>query len=230
MLSSHRPRWRPTPSFAVAVVALVLAASGTATAAHFLISSTKQISPKVLKSLTGRTGKAGKIGPIGKPGPAGGIGLPGAPGAPGAPGGPGPAGPSAATEVFRDAGPTEAPIAGTTVATLAALPAGAYLVTAETTMNLCLGPWWTGCATGGDTDTGTCTLNFSGDTQQAFHDLTAGLLDEEGFDLSLTHTVPAGSTQSVTLSCSTVAKKWDAVSSKIIAVNLGTETHTAVTG
>jgi hypothetical protein len=56
-----------------ATLALVFAMSGGAVAAnHYLINSTKQINPKVLKKLKGRTGAIGATG------------LPGAPGAPGA--------------------------------------------------------------------------------------------------------------------------------------------------
>ena len=58
-----------------ATLALFFAMSGGALAAnHYLISSTKQISPKVLKKLkgtTGKTGVTGKEGPVGKEGPAG---------------------------------------------------------------------------------------------------------------------------------------------------------------
>ncbi len=59
----------------VATFALVFAMSGGALAAHhYLISSTKQISPKVLKKLkgnTGNTGKTGATGPQGKEGAQG---------------------------------------------------------------------------------------------------------------------------------------------------------------
>lgn len=59
----------------IAVVALVFAMSGGAYAAgHYLITSPKQISPKVLKALKGATGKSGAAGaggPAGAQGPAG---------------------------------------------------------------------------------------------------------------------------------------------------------------
>ena len=46
-----------------ATLALVFAMSGGAMAAnHYLITSTKQINPKVLKKLTGKTGKTGANG------------------------------------------------------------------------------------------------------------------------------------------------------------------------
>ena len=72
----------------LATFALVFAMSGGALAAkHYLINSTSQINPKVIKKLTGRTGKAGttgKEGPQGKEGPAGKDGTNGKEGAKGA--------------------------------------------------------------------------------------------------------------------------------------------------
>jgi hypothetical protein len=82
-------------------LALVFAMTGGAYAAnHFLITSTKQISPKVLKALKGANGKNGAAGPAGPAGagtpgpagpqgpagPAGGAGPAGTPGKDGAPG------------------------------------------------------------------------------------------------------------------------------------------------
>jgi hypothetical protein len=55
-----------------ATLALVFAMSGGALAAkHYLINSTKQINPKVLKQLKGNTGKAGPAGPQGVGGASG---------------------------------------------------------------------------------------------------------------------------------------------------------------
>ena len=63
---------RITYANVTATLALVLAMSGGAVAAnHYLVNSTKQISPKVLKKLTGKTGKAGKPGATGPAGAAG---------------------------------------------------------------------------------------------------------------------------------------------------------------
>jgi hypothetical protein len=74
----------------VATMALVFAMGGSAVAAnHYLIMSTKQIKPSVLKSLKGKTGKAGPQGIQGI------QGLPGAAGAAGAAGKEGPQGPGA---------------------------------------------------------------------------------------------------------------------------------------
>jgi hypothetical protein len=71
----------------VATLALVFAMGGSAVAAkHYLISSTKQISPKVLKKLKGNTGKTGKTGPAGSQGAKGTEGTKGVEGPRGEPG------------------------------------------------------------------------------------------------------------------------------------------------
>jgi hypothetical protein len=68
-------------------VALVFAMSGGAYAAgKYLITSTKQISPKVLKQLVGKAGASGATGAPGAQGPAGPTGPAGTPGAQGVPG------------------------------------------------------------------------------------------------------------------------------------------------
>lgn len=65
----------------VATLALVFAMSGGALAAnHYLINSTKQINPKVLKKLKGSTGKTGAAGATGATGPQGPTGKEGSPG------------------------------------------------------------------------------------------------------------------------------------------------------
>jgi hypothetical protein len=74
-----------------ATLALFFAMSGGALAAkHYLLTSTKQISPKVLKALKGNQGPRGLTGAIGA---TGATGAPGAAGKEGAPGKEGPAGP-----------------------------------------------------------------------------------------------------------------------------------------
>jgi hypothetical protein len=70
-----------------ATLALVFAMSGGALAAnHYLINSTKQINPKVLKSLKGNAGKAGATGATGAAGAAGPTGATGGAGKEGPPG------------------------------------------------------------------------------------------------------------------------------------------------
>jgi hypothetical protein len=77
-------RKRISPATVIATVALVFAMTGGAYAAgKILITSTKQISPKVLKSLKGATGKAGATGAAGPAGPAGSAGPAGPAGAAG---------------------------------------------------------------------------------------------------------------------------------------------------
>jgi hypothetical protein len=90
MFRALRNRIHVSPATAIATLALVFAMTGGAYAAgKYLITSTKQISPKVLKSLTGKAGKAGANGANGATGPAGATG----PSGPAGPGGPqGPAG------------------------------------------------------------------------------------------------------------------------------------------
>lgn len=85
MLSKTRDRF--TYANVIATFALVFAMSGGAYAASkILITSTKQISPKVLKQLAGKTGPKGATGATGA---TGGTGLAGAAGAKGEPGAPG---------------------------------------------------------------------------------------------------------------------------------------------
>jgi Collagen triple helix repeat (20 copies) len=80
-------RKRLTYANAAMTLALVFAMSGGAYAAkHYLITSTKQISPKVLKSLVGKAGPAGAPGARGAAGPAGSQGPAGAKGENGAAG------------------------------------------------------------------------------------------------------------------------------------------------
>ena len=80
------PRGRLNYATVTATLALVFAMSGGALAAsHYVITSTKQLSPKVLKALKGNNGSrgaTGKEGPPGKPGPQGKEGPQGKTGAP----------------------------------------------------------------------------------------------------------------------------------------------------
>jgi hypothetical protein len=68
-----------------ATLALVFAMSGGAVAAtHYLLTSTRQISPRVLAALRGRAGAAGAKGAAGAPGASGATGAPGPEGKAGA--------------------------------------------------------------------------------------------------------------------------------------------------
>lgn len=93
---------RANAATVIATFAFFLALSGGAMAAsHYLITSTRQLSPKVIKALRGQSGKTGERGatgpqgPVGPTGPQGSVGTAGTngtngtngtPGAPGAPG------------------------------------------------------------------------------------------------------------------------------------------------
>ena len=110
---------RPSPALVVSICAFVVALGGTAVAAKkYVITSTKQISPKVLQQLRGRTGQ---MGPTGLQGPRGTDGTAGPPGADGL------AGPSSIVSMTRG---DIASLADNAVAELTALPAGQWLVVA----------------------------------------------------------------------------------------------------
>jgi len=69
---------KPSPATVIACLALFLAGTGTGIAAkHYVITSTKQIKPSVLKQLKGAKGPAGATGATGAAGAAGAAGAQG---------------------------------------------------------------------------------------------------------------------------------------------------------
>jgi Collagen triple helix repeat (20 copies) len=99
MLSAIRKRMRVSPTTVIAVLALIFAMTGGAYAANkYLITSTKQISPKVLRALKGNAGANGAQGPAGPQGPQGNTGATGNTGASGNAGEPGKVGKSVIVE------------------------------------------------------------------------------------------------------------------------------------
>ncbi len=80
-LNMHRLLKKPSPAMIVACLALFVASAGTSIAArHYLITSTKQIKPSVLKKLKGAKGPKGSKGAIGAIGATGAAGAAGAQG------------------------------------------------------------------------------------------------------------------------------------------------------
>ena len=115
---------QPSATTAIALLALFFALGGTAVAArHYLITSTSQIKPSVLRQLMGAPGLAqgtpGAAGPTGPQGPAGPTG----------PQGPqGPAGPSNVSGLTEVQGPKNSVAAGGVATSVATCPTGQHAV------------------------------------------------------------------------------------------------------
>jgi Collagen triple helix repeat (20 copies) len=98
-------RRRVTYANVTATLALTLALTGGAYAAsRYVITSTRQISPKVRRALKGKPGKPGPAGPAGPTGPTGPAGTAGSTGGNGETGPQGPAGPAGASGPQGEAG------------------------------------------------------------------------------------------------------------------------------
>jgi hypothetical protein len=141
-------RRRFTFANVVMTLALVFAMAGGAYAAKkYVITSTKQISPKVLKALQGKTGSAGPAGVNGALGKEGAPGKEGAAGKEGSPGEPGKAGESVISKEVK------------TSEALCEKRGGTSLTVAGKTENVCNGkegsPWTaSGTLPKGKTETG----------------------------------------------------------------------------
>jgi len=186
----QRVSTRLTPSMGVALLALFFALGGGAYAAkHYVLTSTKQISPKVLKALKGRTGKTGLTGPAGTPGATGPAGAAGAAGATG------PQGPSTAYAAYHDAVldiNTNLFANPATVLTLDNLPAGSYAIQAKLVAD----------SESSSEDYTSCTLAAGGDSDQSDDYLGTGATGDSFravFALQLVHTFAA--TGAATINC-----------------------------
>jgi hypothetical protein len=113
----------------VATLALLFAMSGGALAAtHYLVNSTKQINPKVLRRLRGKTGSAGPQGPTGSQGLTGIPGPGGAQGKEGTRGKEGVEGPRGPSEVYEVHLSKPSATGQNHTLTLSSLPAGTYAI------------------------------------------------------------------------------------------------------
>lgn len=134
----------------------------------------------------------------------------------------GPIGPSAAYAAFRANGPADLTTSQQTIATLAHLPAGAYLIQATTEVH--------GDAGANPTDV-LCTLHAG--TAKASADSYSGTVAGGTFvavlPMLLTHTF--STVGAVTLSCAKdIANPAAMSNTRIVATRLGVEHHANVTG
>ena len=119
---------RPSPAFLLALAALILSMTGSAVAAKkYLITSTAQISPKVLHQLRS-AGAAGVAGPAGAAGAAGAAGHDGAAGANGQAGTAGAAGTAKALLLYSQSDGIEIGSVNVVAVTRPAAPAGVFCV------------------------------------------------------------------------------------------------------
>lgn len=169
MLSMFRGRL--TPASLIAVLALVLAMSGGALAAKkYLITSTSQIKPSVLKQLKGMTGATGAPGTSGAQGSAGSNGHDGSDGI------------SATAEEFEGEG---GPCEEGGVEVKSASPESAYV---------CNGSPWTagGTLPTGATETGMLLSSSTGGVQVGAISFPIPL--KEALPVSSTHVIKKGGT------------------------------------
>jgi hypothetical protein len=204
-------RKRMTYANVAATLALVFSMTGGAIAAnHYLITSTKQISPKVLKKLRGakgKTGATGKAGATGKEGAAGKNGTNGTNGE---------RGPSNAFNFNSGEDILGFPATAgesITVATLS-LPAGSFAVVGKVLIN-------NNAATGASTH---CELLLGGTAvDQGFDEVRE---KEEGSFADRNYIALSGagtqaSAGSATISCHTSSKEGNYLDRAITAIQVG---------
>ncbi|HWX88373.1 MAG TPA: hypothetical protein VNX67_09375 [Solirubrobacteraceae bacterium] len=218
---------------AVALLALFIALGGSAVAAnHYLINSTAQINPKILKKLrgdigpagtNGSNGTAGAAGATGPQGPAGEKGETGPKGATGLKGEPGPkgeAGTAAAGLNDSAAGPVALTKATeTTVATLPSLPVGNYLINAKVVLQ--------NSAEAEESVTNTCYLVAGGKhIDEAGADINSANEPGSVATLSLAASQNVAVSGPVTLTCNVELATVSAKNAQINAVQVQPLTHT----
>lgn len=138
-------RRRPTPASIIAAVALFVALGGTAVAAgRYIITSTSQIKPSVLKELRGHDGATGPTGATGQAGAAGQAGAQGVPGSAGTSGEKGATGTEGPPGKQGEQGPPGA--SGTTIVARARSVGAVSSATETMTADPLAGGTWTQAA------------------------------------------------------------------------------------
>jgi hypothetical protein len=196
----------------IATLALVFAMSGGALAAkHYLIESTRQINPKVLKKLKGNIGRPGARGQVGAAGAQGAAGAAGAAGPEGA------RGPSDVYEVQLES-PKANPAGSARTLTLASLPAGSYALSASAYL----------APQEQNVGHAQCVLHAESDESDAAGEFTNIGKAEEDVTLTtqLTHTFSA--TGEVTMTCQVNSIQWIMLGqgTRIVAIRVDTRRKT----
>jgi hypothetical protein len=206
---------RPSPALVVAIVALVVACAGTATAA-VVITSSSQIKNRTIagadvrnSTLSGTQIRRGSI-PLGDLSTGARRELQGVP--------------TTGREVFRKSGPEQqgAGNALRTVATMRDVPPGAYVFTAKTLMRL------DGSGTG-SASSSHCRLDAGGDTDDSRNQV-GGLssIGPGSHFMQITRTTDKPI--DVKLSCTAFSFTWTTTDATIIAVKLADAPRQAVDG
>jgi hypothetical protein len=227
----------PSPALVIAVIALVVACAGTATAAGVLIKSSSQvkansIDPSDIKNkLTGTDIKNGSLsGADFKRGsiPANAVGGK-VQGASSSPATPVPTG-MTATEVVRKAGPDDQAPGQKRVITLPQVPAGTYLLVAKTTISPIATSMGLGELLNPDkTSSAQCVLEAAGDQDNARTPIASpGTFTPATLNNQMTRTINAPA--DVTYTCDVTNLNWKASDSSIVAVKLSSSTRQDATG
>lgn len=185
-----------------ATMALVLSTGGGAFAAtHYLINSTRQINPAVMRALKGKAGKpgvAGSQGPAGPQGSAGPQGQAGPQGPEGKAGQPPTEQPGAEVyEVALSPSLGELPAGASRTLTLAGIPAGAYAISAKALV----------APVEEAKGSAECVLAAESDSDRSVASLGPASKPAVTLSDELTHTFAAGAS-AVTLTCDATGNEW----------------------
>jgi hypothetical protein len=205
-----------------ATLALLFAMTGSAIAAkHYLINSTKQINPKVLKKLKGQRGRTG-FGIRGQPGPNGKNGAQGIAGSQGAGGPEGKEGPRGPSNVYEVALNTQvlSPAGTAKTLTLSNLPAGTYVISGRAGIS----------PNEQKASPSHCELKAETEGDYGFSELTnlAGPEELAVITTQVTHTF--ASTGEVTMTCTASLVPWNlrtTPGTRIVAVRVESQ-HTTI--